>query len=131
MPLAILIIVGLALLAIAISRINAQSGGSSIREAVAVQAFYAADSGAQYAMNYLFFPTAERSTADTNCDSLSGEPNLSFAVPGLQNCEADLSCSRTADDADTTSYYLIQSVAVCGAGEFITERSIKLSAFIQ
>lgn len=53
MPLAAVLVVGVAMMALAISHMASNSGNSSVQEGLSLQAFYAAESGAQYAMNQL------------------------------------------------------------------------------
>ncbi|MFT7558716.1 MAG: MSHA biogenesis protein MshP [Flavobacteriales bacterium] len=129
-PLALFLLVGLAALAIAVARINSQAGGSSIREAISTQAFFAAESGAQYTMNQLYFPVNDRAIADARCLSLNGE-RLNFDTPGLNNCFARFSCSSSINVENTISYYRVQSDGECGGGEYVAQRSVRISAFIE
>lgn len=128
-PLAAIIVVGLAVLALSISRISSQTGTAAIQEGVSVQAFYAAESGAQIAMNQLFFNAADRGDVDNNCANLPA--NINYTVPGLDTCSATLECSRNIDTGDTTSFYVITSAASCGSGNLVAERIIQVSAYMQ
>lgn len=129
-PLAAIIVVGLGVLALAISRISGQGATSTVQEGLAVQTFYAADSGAQYGMNRLFFSATTRAQADTNCANLAGS-TLNYSVPGLSLCSSNVTCSVSNDAGNTTSYYLITSAASCGSGDTRAERSIAVSAFMK
>lgn len=126
-PLAAIIVVGLAVLALALNKITTQSGTSAINEALSVQTFYAAESGAHFGLNQIFFPNPERAVADVNCTSLS--TTLSLSVPGLSNCQTVINCSLSFDSTNTTSYYNVTSAAQCGGGEFITQRTVSVSAY--
>ena len=125
-PLAAIIVVGLGVLALAISRISGQTGSSAIQEGISVQAFYAAESGAQLGMGRLFKDDA----VDDNCTSLAGVP-VDFTVTGLESCTATISCEQNTDAGNTTSFYLITSAASCGAGNLVAERTIQVSAYMQ
>lgn len=130
MPLAAVLVVGVAMMALAISHMASNSGNSSVQEGLSLQAFYAAESGAQYAMNQLMFDVTSRTSADANCVSLSGA-SLNFSAIGLAVCSASLSCSVANDAANTTSFYSITSSANCGAGDLFAQRIITVSAFFQ
>jgi len=129
-PLALFIVVGLAALAVAIAYMSAQGSGSSVREAISAQTFYAAESGAQYAMNKIFYPSAQRAAADANCAAVNGQ-TLNFNAPGLRSCSAVLSCSRSVNASDTISFYTVYSAATCGSGDLGAERTIEVAAYIQ
>ena len=53
----------------------------------------AADSGAGYALNQLFYPDKTRSEADTGCASMPA--SVAFSAAGLQGCSATLICTST------------------------------------
>lgn len=135
LPVALFLVVGIAALAIGISRFSSQSNSSVFREGIAIQAFYAAESGLQWAMNQVLFPDTQRSIADASCAGLANaDPNQSeiqFNVIGLQGCEVDLSCSSTTNTSNTISYYTIQSASTCAGGEFLSERILQASAYIR
>ncbi len=129
-PLAAFIVVGIAALAIAISRFGGQNTMSTTQEGLSIQAFYAADSGAQYGMSSVFFSATDRAATDTNCLAVNGA-SLSFSVSGLSLCSAMLTCSIANDSANTTSFYTIRSAATCGTSDIFAERTIAVSAFMQ
>lgn len=126
-PLAAIIVLGLAVLALGLSKLTTQSASAAVNEALSVQTFYAAESGAHFGLNQIFFPNPERSIADANCASLS--ITMAFSASGLSNCQAVISCDLSFDSANTTSYYNITSAAQCGGGEFVTQRTVSVSAF--
>ena len=133
MPLAIFIIVSMAGFALAMARTTSQTNSSATQTMISIQAFYAADSGAQWAMNRLFYNAASaisRNTVDANCTALSGQ-NLSFEVGGLNNCRAQVQCIIESDDAKAISYYRISSSSECGSAPIFSQRTVELSAFMR
>lgn len=130
MPLAAVLIVGVAMLALAISHMASHSSNSSVQEGLSLQVFYAAESGAQYGMNQLMFDVNSRTTADANCTALSGY-TLNFTAVGLALCSATITCSTANDAGNTTSFYSLTSSANCGAGDLFAQRTISVSAFFQ
>lgn len=129
-PLAAIIVVGLGVLAIAISRLSGQAATATTQEGLAVQAYYAADSGAQYAMNQVFFSATDKTAADANCAALVGS-SLNYSAPGLTLCSSDITCSTSTVAGSTASYYVITSAATCGSGDSFAERTIAVSAYMQ
>lgn len=130
MPLAAVLVVGVAILALAISHMASHTYHSGVQEGLSLQAFYAAESGAQYSMNQLFFNVSDRASADSNCAVVSGS-TLSFSATGLNTCQTNISCSVSTDAGNTTSFYSLTSSASCGAGDLVAQRIITVSAFIQ
>ncbi len=127
MPLSLFILVGLASLAIAISRLSSGSFHSSVQTSISAQSFYAAESAAQYAMNQLMFNAVSQSEVDTRCTTVSGQ-SLNFNVAGLKNCSANLICTAVANTGGTAAIFDITSNAQCGGGELVSERSIVVRA---
>ena len=135
LPAAAFILVGLGALAVAVSRLSGQSSLSAVQEVVSVQTFYAAESGAQYAMSRIFYVPSggiaiSRAAADSNCADLSGA-SLNFGGDGLANCSTSLTCSISNDSANLTSFYHISSAASCGIAEVTAQRSIEVAASMQ
>ncbi len=135
MPVAIFILVVMAVFGTTVARNSNQTNIATVQEGVSTQAFFAAESGAQRAMSSVFYgalaPT--RASADAGCAALnaSAEPEISFTAPGLANCTATLSCAASNDPDNTTSYYRLVSVANCGGGSLRASRSIEVSSFIK
>lgn len=127
-PLAAIIVVGIAILAIAIARFSGQAATATTQEGLAVQAYYAADSAAQYTMNRLFFNAPNKAAADTNCVNVSGS-SLNYNTVGLAVCSSDITCSVSSIAGSNASYYLITSAASCGSGVTFAERTITVSAW--
>lgn len=151
LPLALFILVVTGVLALTISRTSIQTQNSSIQEFTNVQAFYAAESGAQRGMQVLFLTTTTRLATDTACANMATNTsaNQNFAsVNGLQMCTATVTCTcvyqnNSACDAGvaanygptstvgvTKSFYTIRSVGTCGpADHFRAVRTIEVGAY--
>ena len=131
-PLSLFILVGLGVLAIAISRMSSQANTSFTLEGVSAQAFYAAETGAQYGMHRLMFDVDDRTTSDANCAAMPANvdnfPRASAA--GLQACAISLSCDRATVSGSPKSFYTIRSSATCGSGNLSSTRTIEVSAFM-
>ena len=132
LPLALFVIVGVAALGIAISRIVGQSAVDRTQSAINLAAFYAAESGAQFAMNQLFYSTTvgiTRATQTSNCGTIDGS-SVDFTNDGLNGCSAALSCGASTDAGDTTSFFVITSVGQCGSGEINASRTVQVTSFL-
>lgn len=131
-PLALFIVVVMGFLALALTRTSTQTGLASAQELMSVQAFYAAESGAQRGMNKLFPPGAiDRAGVNGRCTSGFTE-TLNFpGVQGLSACSAEISCvCMSCNPTDATSFYTITSVGSCGAGVVSAERTIRVGSFL-
>ena len=147
-PLTIFILVVMSLFALVLSRNTIQTSESATQEMVSIQAFYAAESGAQRGMQTLFFPDASsRQAADARCAAIN--TTYTFTVDGLKNCTAQVTCSCQYQDASTcasgtaanystsaaagklTSVYKISSVGSCGAGILRAVRTIEAGATLK
>ncbi len=128
-PVAAIIVVGIAVLATSITRITSQSSQASITEGIALQAFYAAESGAYYGMNQLMFNVTARAVSDTNCVTLNGSV-INFTANGLQSCSATVTCVADTVGGDPRSFYTIRSSATCGSGDIFAERIVEVSSFL-
>lgn len=126
-PLAAIIILVLSVLVLSLSKIVGNSGHAMTQEAISLQAFYAAQSGVNYGMNRLFFPDDSRLVVDTNCNAFPH--TLNFLVPGLNNCSSQIYCDVSINTEDTVSYYVLRSMARCGAGLIEAERVIEMTTF--
>lgn len=147
-PLSIFIVVVMGLFALVLMRTTTQTTTSATQEMVSVQAFYAAESGAQTAMQVLFYPDPNlRSAVDARCVSLNNTYN--YNVSGLKNCSVVVSCSCTYQDAGSctpataanysasalseklTSFYKVSSAATCGGGNLRAVRTIEAGSFLK
>jgi MSHA biogenesis protein MshP len=133
MPVAAFIIVVMGLLAAGMGFVSSQTSIANAQEQVSVQTFYAAESGAQFGMNRLFYDTGtviSRSSATSACNAFSGNV-LNFSSPGMQNCQTTVDCAVNIDAADTTSFFDISSTATCGITPVTAQRTIDVSTFLQ
>ena len=135
LPLAMFIVLGLGVLAITLSRISGQNSIAVVQEGVSSQAFYAAESGAQFGMNQLFYVASggavlSRALVDGNCTAVNGN-SLNFTRAGLNNCAVQLTCSITNDPGNTTSFYSLSSAAACGTGTVTAQRTIQVSSVMR
>ncbi len=128
LPLALFMMLVLGLLALGLWRVSAQTNIGAVQELISVQAFYAAESGAQEGMSLLFYPDASsRATVDGQCAAINllrGYDN----IPGLNNCSAQISCAR--QEMNETSFYTITSHGQCQAGSLQAQRTIEVSALM-
>ncbi len=121
LPASLFIIIILSLIVLAMSDLNEQSALAFGQDYHSMRAFYAAESGAQVAMNRIFVGAAACSDPMTPIDFDSGGSN-----PGFDNCTASISCSSVL--VDGTTYYTITSTGTCGAGFEQAQRSIQVRA---
>lgn len=130
LPLALFILVVMAVLALTISRTSIQTQTSSIQEFTNIQAFYAAESGAQRGMQHLFLNAALlRTDVDGRCAGWNQSYN--FTAAGLRACTAQVSCALATDAGNVRSFYTLTSVGICGTGQYRAERSIQVGSFME
>jgi len=114
LPAAIFVITLMATIAVAINLLVNQNAESFEEESHLIRAFYAAESGAGFAMNALFPPDEFPQYDDTaTCPDNAGNPRIyQFNVPGLALCRAEVSCNIDTE-IDGTEYYTITSTGFC------------------
>ena len=133
MPVAAFIVVVMGLLAAGMGMLNSQTSIANAQEQISIQTFYAAEAGAQYGMNRLFYDTVNpvtRTSATIACSAINGS-NLNFTVAGMQNCQTTIDCVVNVDSGNTTSFYSISSTANCGVAPVSAQRTVDVSAFLQ
>lgn len=146
LPLALFILVVMGVLALTISRTSTQTQTSSIQEFTNVQAFYAAESGAQRGMQALFLSTPTRKDTDQACADMAINHNFP-GVNGLQICTATVICTcvyqnNSACDSGvganyllnsvsgvTKSFYTLRSTGSCGQDQYRAERIVEVGAY--
>lgn len=111
LPGAIFVITLLALLAVAINALVGQNSRTYEEEINLTRAFYAAESGAGFAMNTLY-PPEEFPAYATTAECAAGPRVYSFTVPGLNSCTASVTCSEVTIGG--TNYATIESEGSCG-----------------
>jgi len=134
MPVAIFILVVMAGFAAALNRMTAQTAIMVPQEMISTAAFYAAETGAQLALNQMFYSvatTVTRADADAACVALATPLTFPATASGLVSCSVALSCAISNDAGNTTSFYSISSAASCGSGDVSAQRTIDVSSFIQ
>jgi len=115
LPAAIFVITLMASIAVAISLLVSQNAETFEEEVRLTRAFYAAESGAGFAMNALF-PPDEFPLYDTNaiCPDNVGSPRVyEFTAEGLSSCSTEVSCALDTT-VDGLNYYTISSTGTCG-----------------
>ena len=129
---ALFVIVIMALLAAAMGRFLVDSGEKHGVEVRGVRALMAAQSGLEIAL-YRLYPNDHWQARQ--CDALTLTP---FAVPGLVDCEAEVSCQRIAVSAagGTQTGYRFRSEGRCGdprqsgpSPDFAVSRTLVAEAF--
>lgn len=126
LPLAMFIVVGLAVLALAMSRTGSNTMTAIVQDSITVQAFFAADSGAQYALHQTLFDAADSAEAENRCNAVNGS-SVIFDADGLRNCSASFTCARL-DAINGNHIFSVQSAARCGSGTLWAERTIEVGA---
>lgn len=114
-PAAVFVITILALLAMAINELVSQNSETFQEEVLLTRAFYAAESGAGFALNALFppeeFPRYQSEPTNTAiCDA--GPRVYTLTADGLNGCEISVTCEIDAN-VDGVEYYTITSVGTC------------------
>lgn len=133
MPMAAFIIVVMGLLAAGMARVGSQTSIAGAQEQISIQTFYAAESGAQYAMSRLFYDTAaaiSRTSVGNACATVNGS-TLGLNAPGMFDCQVSIMCQESVDAGNTTSFFLIDSAASCGTGSITAARTVQVSASLR
>jgi MSHA biogenesis protein MshP len=121
LPATVFLIVIVALIVLALGDLNTKSNIGFGQDFYSVKAFYAAESGAQIALNRVFVGGQACSNTPTDIDFDSGGDN-----PGLNDCVATLICEATS--VAGVNYLTFTSTASCGAGIEQAMRSIQVRA---
>jgi len=120
LPVAIFVITVLAMIVLAITRMDEASSLSFGQNFYSVKAFYAAESGAQIALSKRF------SSSGVGVACANPIYTQTFTTVGLEGCSVAVSCdSKTVGGQN---YYTFQSTGVCGAGDEQTKRTIEVRA---
>jgi len=130
LPVAIFVITVLAMVVVAMTRMDEASSLSFGQNFYSVKAFYAAESGAQVALAKSF------PAAGTPDACISNFYTRTFAVggtnvPGLNGCSVSVSCTFKKINklaANEKTFYTFISTATCGAGSEQTKRIIEVRA---
>ncbi len=134
LPVVMFILIVMGALALVVSRFSAQSALSGAQEGISLQAFYAAESGGQYALNQIYYVASggtpiSRAAAVGNCASVDGDV-VNFNGAGLANCRVVIDCTSNTDTPSATTFFTISSRGICGSGAESADRTIEISSFI-
>ncbi|MDO9317482.1 MAG: hypothetical protein Q7V56_04700 [Gammaproteobacteria bacterium] len=110
-PAALFVITLLALLAAAINLLVGQNAEVFEEEISLTRAYYAAESGAGFAINSLF-PPEEFPAYGGNAECAAGPRLYEFTVAGMSVCTASVTCSTDAT-VSGVDYYTIRSTGTC------------------
>lgn len=115
LPAAIFVITLMVSISVAIQLLVSQNAQQFQEEIQLTRAFYAAESGAGFAMNALFPPDEfPQYNVTAICPENVGTPRVyEFEADGLAACSAEVSCVTDAT-VDGVNYYTITSTGICG-----------------
>lgn len=112
LPAAIFVITLMAVIAVAVNLLVSQNADSLDEEVRLTRAFYAAESGAGFAMHLMFPPQDfPNYTSAAVCPTVAR--TYEFTMEGLGSCSVDISCVIDAT-VDSVNYYTLTSVGQCG-----------------
>lgn len=110
-PAALFVITLLAILAVAVNSLVEQNAETYQEEVSLSRAFYAAESGAGFALNSIF-PPEEFPQYSGTAECAAGPREYEFNVTGLNECTASVTCTLDATVAGV-DYFTVKSVASC------------------
>lgn len=110
-PAALFVITLMALVAAAINLLVGQNAEVFEEEISLTRAYYAAESGAGFAINSLF-PPEEFPGYSGNAECAAGPRVYQFTVEGLNACTASVTCSTDAT-VSGVDYYTVRSTGTC------------------
>lgn len=119
LPATIFIIVILAMIILAMSDLNQASSRAFSQDYQSQRAFYAAESGAQVALNRIFL-------GGIACTDPMNSINFGDGVAGLAQCAVALECEPVL--VSSVTYYTVTSTGTCGTGDDIAQRQIQVRA---
>ncbi len=119
LPATVFIIAILSAVVIAMSEMTEDSQIGFAQDFHASRAFYAAESGAQVALNRVFVGGAA-------CSGALATINFATTNDGLNGCSAELECAT--DSVSGVNYLTFTSTAECGSGTELARRSIQVRA---
>ncbi len=121
LPATIFLVVIIALIVLALSDLNQKTNLGFGQDFFSGRAFYAAESGAQIALNQLYVGGQACAVNMTTIDFNNAGSN-----PGLDTCSVVVDCQETL--VDSIRYYTFSSTASCGSGFEQAQRSIEVRA---
>ncbi|MFT6840883.1 MAG: MSHA biogenesis protein MshP, partial [Candidatus Azotimanducaceae bacterium] len=111
----IFLIVVVALLVLAMTRMLEVDSKIYSYEILSLKAFYAAESGAQLGANRVFPPTGV-STCSAHV--------FTFTDPAMSSCVATVSCDTV--NVSGQVFYTLESVGLCSAGDVEARRTVQV-----
>jgi MSHA biogenesis protein MshP len=120
LPVAIFILVIMALLGAAMVTIMQNSQQSVATAVLSTRAFFSAQTGAQSALGQLF----PLNGGAANC--LASYPTINYTTSGLAGCTAVVSCSGSTIGSKT--YYTLRSTGTCDVSDNRAVRQIEMQA---
>lgn len=115
-------------------RISQTEAQASTHEILAVRAFYAAESGAQWGMNKLFLNLTQPLDAGCQQVEVNGGPNGAggqWQDTHMQQCrlvELVVCRSRTINTVPPLASYHIESTSECGDDIYTARRTVEMEA---
>ena len=110
-PAALFVITLFSILAVAINLLQQQNSEIYAEQVNLTRAFYAAESGAGFAMNSIF-PPEEFPQYNSTAECAEGPREYAFTIAGLNECTATVTCSVDAT-VSSVEYYTIFSEGNC------------------
>ena len=110
LPAAIFVITLLAIIAVAINDLLSQNANTFAEDVSYTRAFYAAESGANFAENHLF-PPDDYPGYGAGGACWGGTKTYTFSADGLNQCTAQVTCETVTVSA--TNYFTIVSKGPC------------------
>ncbi len=120
-PVAIFVLVVVAMLGAAMQKILSEGEQSIAREVVSMRALMAAESGIERGLNQVLEVNPASCTGNLNNPPASLTPLISawsLLIAGMSSCEVNVSCGVTQHDSDgdgdLENYYTLRSSGQCG-----------------
>lgn len=118
LPATVFLIVIIALIVLALGELNQKSNLGFGQDLYSIKAFYAAESGAQVALNQVLVGSQACANPTTTINFNNNA--------GLETCNVEVNCQATLVAAIT--YYTFSSTASCGSGFEQAQRRIEVRA---
>lgn len=130
LPATLFVLIIIALLAVAITELERSSAQGVSVSMQSTRAFYAAESGLQSGLARLFnFVDPAIAANPTACIA---DFTLIFAVRGLQDCSAAITCTSQSVDKDADGkadiFFTVGSTGTCGTGDNTAVRAVEVRA---
>ena len=110
-PAAIFVITLLAIIAVAVNQLVGQNAQVYEEELNLTRAFYAAETGAGFAMNTIY-PPEEYPAYATTAECAAGPRVYNLSVDGINSCSASVACTLVTISG--SNYATVESEGTCG-----------------